>query len=86
MGSPFKFSNKAVEVTNLGVPDQWRHGARRGLGLLLVAAINSGTWADNAGGTLPSGTYGSGQTDVALEGCPLNGTWTIEICDSWGVR
>ena len=44
----------------------------------------NGTWADNAGGTLPSGTYESEQPWTLLEGCPLNGTWTIEVCDSWG--
>jgi gliding motility-associated-like protein len=44
----------------------------------------NGTWADNAGGTLPSGTYESAQPWTLLEGCPLNGTWTIEVCDSWG--
>ncbi len=44
----------------------------------------NGTWADNGGGTLPSGTYESDQPWTLLEGCPLNGTWTIEVCDSWG--
>ena len=44
----------------------------------------NGTWADNAGGTLPSGTYESAQPWTLLEGCPLNGTWTVEVCDSWG--
>ncbi len=46
----------------------------------------NGTWADEAGGfgTLPSGTYDSAQPWTLLEGCPLNGTWTVEICDSWG--
>jgi len=44
----------------------------------------NGTWADNAGGTLPSGTYEAVQPWTLLEGCPLNGTWTIEVCDSWG--
>lgn len=47
-------------------------------------AVN-GTWADEGGGgTLPSDTYSSAQPWSLLEGCPLNGTWTIEICDSWG--
>lgn len=46
----------------------------------------NGTWADEGGGfaTLPSGTYDSAQPWTLLEGCPLNGSWTIEICDSWG--
>ena len=42
-----------------------------------------GTWADNAGGTLPAGTYESIQPFSNLIGCPLNGEWIIEICDAW---
>ena len=38
------------------------------------------------GGTLPSGTYEIRGDWSSLEGCPVNGTWTIEICDSVGVR
>ena len=47
---------------------------------------NNGTWAENAGagGTLPSGTYEATQSWSLLNGCPLNGTWEIEICDMWG--
>ena len=43
----------------------------------------NGTWADNGGGTLPSGTYESVQPFSNLNGCPLNGTWEIEVCDLW---
>lgn len=48
-----------------------------------------GTWAEEAagigfGGSLPSGTYQSVAPWTDLLGCPLNGTWTIEICDLWG--
>ncbi|MFZ6052413.1 T9SS type B sorting domain-containing protein [Halocola ammonii] len=45
----------------------------------------NGSWADESTGvtTLPSGTYSSTQDWSLLEGCPLNGTWEIEICDSW---
>lgn len=45
----------------------------------------NGTWAESASfGTLPSGTYSATSPWTLLDGCPLNGTWTIEICDSWG--
>jgi len=45
---------------------------------------NNGTWSENGfGGILPSGTYESSQPFNLLLGCPLNGTWTVEICDSW---
>jgi gliding motility-associated-like protein len=45
----------------------------------------NGTWVANSGGvnTLPSGTYGSLQPMSQLEGCPLNGTWTITYVDLW---
>ncbi|MCB9184974.1 MAG: gliding motility-associated C-terminal domain-containing protein [Flavobacteriales bacterium] len=45
----------------------------------------NGTWVDNSGGTLPSGTYESLNPMSALVGCPLNGTWTLQICDMWGL-
>ncbi len=46
----------------------------------------NGTWAENGfGGTLPAGTYESVQPFTNLLGCPLNGTWTVEVCDLWAV-
>ncbi|MCL4282455.1 MAG: PKD domain-containing protein, partial [Flavobacteriales bacterium] len=45
----------------------------------------NGTWAANSGGTLPSGTYESVNPLSGLLGSPLNGTWTFEICDMWGI-
>lgn len=43
----------------------------------------NGTWAENAGGTLPSGAYEATQPWNLMNGCPLNGTWQLEICDMW---
>lgn len=37
------------------------------------------------GGTLPSGTYESVQSFDNLLGCPLNGTWTVEVCDMFAI-
>ena len=45
----------------------------------------NGTWANNAGATLPAGTYESQQGWDVLLGCPLNGTWTVEVCDMWAL-
>lgn len=45
----------------------------------------NGTWVDNSGGTLPSGTYESLNPMSALEGCELNGTWTFTIVDLWSI-
>ncbi|MFN0031956.1 MAG: PKD domain-containing protein [Flavobacteriales bacterium] len=47
-------------------------------------AATNGTWAAESGGTLASDTYQSVDPWTDLYGCPLNGTWTIEICDMWG--
>jgi gliding motility-associated-like protein len=49
-----------------------------------------GTWADEVtagnltGSALSAGTYSSVQPFSNLIGCPLNGTWTVQICDAWG--
>lgn len=47
----------------------------------------NGTWAAESAGvsTLPSGTYSSVQPWSNLIGCPLNGAWTLQICDLWGI-
>ena len=45
----------------------------------------NGTWADNATGTLPSGTYESLNPLSGLVGSQLNGTWTIQVCDMWAL-
>lgn len=42
----------------------------------------NGTMFDNTGGTLPAGTYESQNPLTALVGCPMNGDWTIEVCDN----
>ncbi|MCB9184976.1 MAG: PKD domain-containing protein, partial [Flavobacteriales bacterium] len=46
-------------------------------------AATNGTWVDNAGGTLPSGTYESLNPLSGLLGSQLNGGWTLQICDLW---
>ncbi len=46
----------------------------------------NGTWTEEAGGfgTLPADTYSAVGMWTSLQGCPLNGTWEIEICDILG--
>lgn len=45
----------------------------------------NGTWVANSGTSpLPAGTYQSLNPMSQLVGCPLNGTWTINIADLWG--
>ena len=71
--------------TNLGVPDQ-ADGTGPGVGwnYFWTATNSNGTWAENFGPSLPSGTYESAQTLTSLLGCPINGEWSIQVCDSWG--
>lgn len=70
--------------TNLGIPDQGDGtGPGTGWDYFWSPTATNGTWSENAGGSLPSGTYESAQPFTLLEGCPLNGTWEIEVCDSW---
>ena len=71
--------------TQLGVPDQG-DGTGPGVGwdYYWSPTATNGTWADNGGGTLPAGTYESAQPFTLLDGCPLNGTWEVEVCDAWG--
>ena len=41
-----------------------------------------GTWGEESGGTLASGVYSSESPWSNLIGCPLNGMWSVEICDN----
>ncbi len=71
--------------TNLGVPDQGDGtGPGTGWDYYWSPLATNGTWGDNGGGSLAAGTYESAQPFTLLDGCPLNGTWEIEVCDSWG--
>ncbi|MDX1445611.1 PKD domain-containing protein [Lishizhenia sp.] len=45
------------------------------------------TWiaAPTVGGALPAGNYASVNPLSGLIGCPLNGTWSINVVDNWGI-
>jgi len=54
---------------------------------LLYTWTSTGTTIDAWGATsiattIPSGTYGSEEPYTNLVGCPLNGTWTLKVCDT----
>ena len=74
--------------TYLGVPNDFDEGNPQ-LGTCWTYCFSptatNGTWVDNAGGTLPAGTYESLNPLAGLVGSPLNGTWTIQICDMWSI-
>lgn len=45
----------------------------------------NGTWGENAAAAiLPAGDYETVSPISDLIGCPLNGTWSLEFCDTWG--
>ena len=78
-------------ATALGIPDEADNGVP-GIGWDYSWSPNStlGTMADEAinipfGEGLPSGTYQAVESWNSLIGCPLNGVWTIEICDLWNL-
>ncbi len=73
--------------TYLGIPVDNDAGENPGEGwdYYWEPGATNGTWEQNAGGTLPAGSYESVQPFTNLNGCPLNGTWEIEVCDLWAI-
>lgn len=75
--------------TGLGIPNEADDGVPgTGWDYDWSPTATNGTMAAEAANTpfgegLPSGSYQSVQSWNSLIGCPLNGTWTIEICDMW---
>jgi len=47
------------------------------------SSATNGTWEANAGlnETLPAGVYESVEPFANLDGCPVEGTWQLEVCD-----
>lgn len=75
--------------TYLGEPIDIDDGVP-GVGYTYSFSPNSvgGTWMEGMtgfGGTIPAGDYEPEGNWSSLEGCPLNGTWQLEICDVVGV-
>ena len=79
-------------IFNLGVPNYSDDPVEPGEGwnYWWSEGAQLDTWSNEAAGlvnnayTLPSGVYASETPWTALDGCPLNGTWKLEICDNWG--
>jgi gliding motility-associated-like protein len=75
-------TNTGSNGTDLGAPGTqtcWSYG---------WTPEGTQTWSQVAGGpglpSLPAGDYMSLQPMSGLEGCDLNGTWTLSVCDLWG--
>lgn len=85
-GNSLLVHNQGGGGTLLGEPIDVDSDLNPGIGYdyFWSPTATNGTWATNATGTLPSGTYESVQPFSNLIGCPLNGEWIIEICDLWG--
>ncbi len=85
-GSALAVHQQGGGGTYLGVPvDDESDTPGEGFDYFWSADAPNGTWAEESGGTLPSGTYSSVQPFENLIGCPLNGIWTVEICDLFGI-
>jgi len=84
-GQSMAVHQQGGQGTILGIPD-FSDGTGPGTGwdYYWSPTATNGTWAENAGETLPAGAYESEQPFSNLNGCPLNGTWEIEVCDIWG--
>ena len=85
-GQSVDVQQQAGGGTNIGIPDQG-DGTGPGIGwdYYWTATNSNGTWVENEGGSLPAGTYESSESMTALIGCPINGEWSIQICDSWAI-
>ena len=75
--------------TYLGIPvdvDAQPNDPGTGFDYFWAPDATNGTWEAESGGvaTLPSGTYSTVGSWENLNGCPLNGSWSLEICDIFG--
>lgn len=88
-GQELLLHNQGGSNTYLGVPivDGFSPSYAIGLGSSYTwsPSSTSGTWAMNGGngGTLNAGDYEAVGDWSSLEGCPINGDWSISICDVW---
>ena len=82
-------SGASGDGTYLGVPIDYDMNLDPGVGenySWTPITPTYGTMTDEAANnaTLLSGSYTPDGSFADLVGCPLNGEWTIEICDYWG--
>ena len=86
-GSSIEVHQQGGNGTHLGIPIEGVNSYSPGIGFDYSWSpdASNGTWAMNGNGaTLPSGTYESAQPWNNLEDCPVNGLWSVEVCDMWG--
>ncbi len=77
LGVPFEADEGTTPVQGTGWEYCW------------TADATNGTWIeycdDNNPGTLPEGDYSPFDSFNDLIGCPLNGEWSINVEDLWGI-
>ena len=82
MGEPVDFDSEP-DTHGVGYDYQWSNNASNGTLCEFVysADFNTDNYPDWP--TIPSDYYESNQSFISLDGCPLNGTWGVEVCDAY---
>lgn len=88
-GSTLPLHEMGGSGTFLGEPvdnEQMPNAPGTGYEYIWSPNAENSTWVDEAtfSGSLPAGTYAATGDWTALEGCPVNGEWTLSFCDAWG--
>lgn len=80
------FLGEPYELDDIGTP--FPPGQGEGWNYSWVPDDNQPNWTEysqaNGPQTLPEGDYGPYESFSNLEGCPLNGEWTLTVLDQWG--
>lgn len=87
-GSPMTLHQQGGGGTYLGEPiDDGSDVPGVGYDYFWAWDATNGTWQEESVnfGTLPSDTYSAVGDWNDLVGCPVNGDWTIEICDNFAI-
>jgi gliding motility-associated-like protein len=79
-------SDAAIFGVFLGEPVDVEDPQQPGVGYEYTFSPDAtgGTWNQNTNSTIPEGDYQPEGAWAGLVGCPLNGTWTLQICDIVG--
>lgn len=86
-GQQMLLHNQGGSGTFLGAPIDTDFSDEIGVGFTYTwsPVASNGTWVmnSNGGGSLPAGEYEAYGDWSSLEGCPVNGEWTLAVCDQW---
>ncbi len=79
-GSQVQIETQGGGGCNLGVPPNTGYWY-----CITESANETMAIAGSGNSSLESGDYAPYQSFSQLEGCPLNGNWTLKICDNWSM-